>query len=191
MLDAMGILRTTIAIEHPARRGTRIELSDVIVDTGSDYTWVPRPILESLGLTPERVVEFVTADGRQIERGVGFANVYAVGSSTPDIVVFAERGDLVLLGARTLDGLNLRIDVVGRRLVDGGPVPAAVANLTSHRDQSVHPPAARLPDLGEHLGVGSTGGLEDVTAVIGPLEPMHRPVRAEALEDRLHEVAPA
>ena len=125
MVDAMGILRTSISIEHPARRGTMIELSDVIVDTGSEYTWLPRPVVESLGLRPERVVDFVTADGRQIERGVGFANVYVEGTSTPDIVVFAERGDLVLLGAHALEGLNLRVDVLGRRLVHGGPVPAA------------------------------------------------------------------
>ena len=125
MLDEMGILRTAISIEHPARRGIVIELSDVIVDTGSEYTWVPRPVLESLGLAPERVVDFVTTDGRQIERGVGFANVYVDGTSTADILVFAERGDLVLLGAHTLDGLNLRMDLVARRLVHGGPVPAA------------------------------------------------------------------
>jgi predicted aspartyl protease len=155
MLDEMGILRTSISIEHPARRGTRIELSDVMVDTGSEYTWVPRPVLESLGLTPERVVEFVTTDGRQIERGVGFANVYAEGTCTPDIVVFAERGDLILLGAHTLEGLNLRIDLIRRTLVHGGPIPAAVADLTNDAGQSRHPRATRVPYLREHLGVGS------------------------------------
>ena len=151
----MGILRTTIAIEHPARRGTVIELSDVMVDTGSEYSWVPRPVLESLGLTPERVVDFVTTDGREIERGVGFANVYAEGTSTPDLVVFAERGDLVLLGAHTLEGLNLRIDLVTRRLVHGGPVPAAVADLTGDARHSLHPHATRVPYLREHRAVGS------------------------------------
>jgi predicted aspartyl protease len=155
MLDAMGILRTTIAIEHPARRGIMVELSDVIVDTGSEYTWVPQPVLESIGLVPERVVDFVTADGRQIERGIGFANIYAAGTSTPDIVVFAARGDLVLLGARSLDGLNLRIDLGSRRLVPGGPVPAAVIRLTGHARESLHPHPARLPYLREHLGVRS------------------------------------
>ena len=153
MLDAMGILRTTVAIEHPARRGTKLELTDVIVDTGSEYTWVPRPVLESLGLTPERVVDFVTADGRQIERGVGFANVYAEGSSTPDLVVFAERGDLILLGAHTLEGLNLRIDVIGRRLAHGGAVPAAAADLTSDDGQLSQPRVTRIPYLSEHLRV--------------------------------------
>jgi predicted aspartyl protease len=155
MLDEMGILRTTISIEHPARRGTMVELSDVMVDTGSEYTWVPRPVLESLGLAPERVVDFVTTDGRQIERGVGFANIYAEGTSTPDIIVFAERGDLVLLGAHTLEGLNLRIDLVTRRLVHGGPVPAAVVYLTTDAGQLLHPRATRVPYLREHLSVGS------------------------------------
>ncbi len=154
-LDTMGILRTTIAIEHPARRGTVVELSDVIVDTGSEYTWVPQPVLESIGLAAERVVEFVTADGRQIERGVGFANIYAGGTSTADIVVFAARGDLVLLGARSLDGLNLRIDLGRRTLVPGGPVPAAVIDLTHDTGEPLHPHPARLPYLREHLGVRS------------------------------------
>ena len=153
MLDAMGILRTTIAIEHPARRGTMVELSDVIVDTGSEYTWAPQPVLESIGLAPERVVEFVTADGRQIERGVGFANIHAGGTSTPDLIVFATRGDLVLLGARTLDGLNLRIDLVTRRLVPAGPVPAATCYLTTDAGEPLHPHPAHVGDLREHVRI--------------------------------------
>ncbi len=155
MLDAMGILRTTIAIEHPARRGTVVELSDVIVDTGSEYTWVPQPVLESIGLVPERLVDFVTADGREIERGVGFANIHVAGASAPDLVVFAARGDLVLLGARSLDGLNLRIDLGSRTLVPGGPVPAAALGLTVDARQPLHPLPARLPYLRQHLGVRS------------------------------------
>src|SRR5688500_6321049 len=153
MLDAMGILRTTIAIEHPARRGTVIELSDVIVDTGSEYTWAPQPVLESIGLTPERDVEFVTADGRQIERGVGFANIQAAGRSTPDLIVFATRGDLVLLGARTRDDLNLRIALVTRRLVPAGPVPAAACYLTPDAGEPLQPSPTHVSDLREHVRV--------------------------------------
>jgi predicted aspartyl protease len=155
MLDAMGILRTTIAIEHPGRRGTVVELSDVIVDTGSEYTWVPQPVLESIGLAPERIVDFVTSDGRQIERGVGFANIYVAATSTPDLIVFAARGDLVLLGARTLDGLNLRVDLVSRTLVHGGPVPAAAASLPGDAREPLHPHATRLPYLRHHVDIRS------------------------------------
>ena len=121
----MGIFRTTIVIENPANRGDRREIADVMVDTGSEYTWVPARILESLGLTHERMARFSTADGRIIERPIAFAYVYAGGTSAPDIVVFAEPGDMTLLGARSLEGLNLRLDLVLKELVPAGPVPVA------------------------------------------------------------------
>jgi predicted aspartyl protease len=91
-----------------------------MIDTGSEYTWLPRAVLEALGLVPIRAVRFVTADGRQIEREVCFGNIYAGGSSAPDILVFAS-------GAHTLEGLNLRIDMLTKQLVPAGPVPAAAA----------------------------------------------------------------
>jgi hypothetical protein len=53
--------------------------------------------------------------------------VYAGGTSAPDIVVFAAPGDMTLLGAHTLEGLNLRLDVVRKMPISAGPVPAAVA----------------------------------------------------------------
>ncbi len=131
MFDDMGIFRTTVAIENPTRPGTTVELSDVMVDTGSEYTWIPRMLLESLGLAPKRTVAFVTADGRRIEREICFANVHVGGTSAPDIVVFAEPDDMMLLGAHSLEGLNLRIDLVGKRLVSAGPVPVARANIAA------------------------------------------------------------
>jgi hypothetical protein len=52
---------------------------------------------------------------------------YTPPAQTGDDVVFAEPGDMVLLGARTMEGLNLRVDPVRHRLIDAGPVDAAVA----------------------------------------------------------------
>jgi predicted aspartyl protease len=103
------------------------ELRNVLVDTGSEATWVPRTILESLGIQPEKAVRFRVADGRTIERQAGFAVVHVNGAQTADDVVFAEPGDLVLLGARTLEGLNLKVDPVRHALVDAGSVDAAAA----------------------------------------------------------------
>jgi hypothetical protein len=40
-------------------------------------------------------------------------------------VVFAEVGDMVLLGAIGLEALNLRVDLTQRKLVPAGPVPVA------------------------------------------------------------------
>jgi predicted aspartyl protease len=102
-------------------------MADVLVDTGSEYTWVPRDVLESIGIAPERKQGFLVADGRAIERELGVAIVHAGGTWAPDFVVFAERGDMILLGAHSLEGLNLRVDPVRKILVDAGPVVAAVA----------------------------------------------------------------
>jgi len=123
----MGVFRTTIGIENVARRGEISTLADVLVDTGSEYTWAPRDVLASLGIAAERTQRFIVADGRAIERQMGVAMVHAGGTSAPDFVVFAELGDLVLLGARSLEGLNVRIDPVRRILVDAGPIVTAAA----------------------------------------------------------------
>jgi hypothetical protein len=42
-------------------------------------------------------------------------------------VVFAQPGDMVLLGAHTIEGMNLRVDLKNKQLVPAGPVPAAVS----------------------------------------------------------------
>lgn len=127
MIDSMGIFRTTISVAHAGRAGERRTLADVMVDTGSEYNWVPRALLEDLGVEPERVDRFETADGRVLEREVGFARLFAADRSAVAAVVFAEPRDLVLLGAHGLEGLNLRIDLGRKELVPAGPVPAAAA----------------------------------------------------------------
>lgn len=126
-MSDMGTFRTSVAIENPARRGELRRLAEILVDTGSELTWISRPILEELGIRAERRYRFVLADGRVLEREVGYAIVHVEGAATADDVVFAERDDLVLLGARSLEGLNLRIDPRARRLVGAGPIVAAVA----------------------------------------------------------------
>jgi predicted aspartyl protease len=123
----MRLFRTTIEIESLGRRGNRRAVPDALVDTGSEYTWVPRPVLESLGINPERQQAFLVADGRRLERDVGYALVRAAGAEAPDLVVFAEPGDMVLLGVHSLEGLNLKVDPVRKALVPAGPVITAVA----------------------------------------------------------------
>src|SRR5687768_384467 len=123
MIDDMGIFRTTIGLAALERPDAVRELHEVMVDTGSEYNWVPRHVLEALGITRERVDRFETADGRILERDVGYAMLHAGGRSSPTIVVFAEAGDMTLLGAFGLEGLNLRVDLGRRELVPAGPIP--------------------------------------------------------------------
>jgi len=124
----MGTFRTTILIESTERRGDMRSIDGALVDTGSEYTWVPADVLTGLGIRPEHTQRFIVADGRQLERSVGIAIVHAAGAKAPDFVVFAEPGDMILLGARSLEGLNVRVDSQRKQLVPAGPILAGIAS---------------------------------------------------------------
>jgi predicted aspartyl protease len=127
MTHEVGIFRTAIEIAPLHDADDRRILTDVLVDTGSEYNWVPAALLHELGVTAVRTDRFETADGRILEREIGFALFFAAGRSSPAVAVFAQPGDLILLGAHGLEGMNLRVDLVRRELVPAGPVPAAAA----------------------------------------------------------------
>jgi predicted aspartyl protease len=103
MIDAMGIFRTALGVAALASPDDRRELVGVMVDTGSEYNWIPSDILADLGVSPVRIDRFETADGRILEREVGFALLYAGGRSAAAAVVFGREGDMVLLGAHGLE----------------------------------------------------------------------------------------
>jgi clan AA aspartic protease len=126
-MSDMGVFRVTIEIENPLRRGDRRSVPGALVDTGAAMTMVPRAILESLGIGIEKRLRLRTADGRVAQRDIGYALVRAAGVETFDEVVFGEVGDMVLLGSRSLEGMNLRVDAREKRLVDAGPIAAASA----------------------------------------------------------------
>lgn len=122
----MGTFHVGCRIENVTNRVRGANLPRLLVDTGSEYTWVPEPLLEKLGIKREKKdLAFVMANGQTITRSVGFAIVRVARSFTVDEVVFAEKGDLLLLGARSLEGLNLSVDSRRKKLVAAGPLPAA------------------------------------------------------------------
>src|SRR6058998_1710116 len=114
MPDEMGTFRVDMEIENPARPGERRTLRSVLVDTGAELTWVPAQILESLGVERNNKWRFRQADSSILERWTGSVSVYVAGKRAGDEVVFGEPDDLVLLGSRTLEGLNLRVEPVSR-----------------------------------------------------------------------------
>ena len=127
MADDMSTFRTDVAIENPVQPGTRATVSGALVDTGAELSWFPAPVLEWLGVQRSAIRKFRQADGTILDRWVGSVFLHVAGIRTADDVVFAEPGDLTLLGSRSLEGLNLRIDPVSKRLIDAGPAPAAAA----------------------------------------------------------------
>lgn len=124
--SAMGVFSVGCRIENHMDRERSVRLAKVMVDTGSEFSWIPTAKLESIGVAREKKdVPFRMANGKTITRSVGFAIIRLAREFTIDEVVFAEPGDLTLLGARTLEGLNLMVDSGRKRLVAAGPLPAA------------------------------------------------------------------
>jgi predicted aspartyl protease len=88
-----------------------------LVDTGSELSWMPKQVLLDVGIHPRGKKRFTTASGLVVERDFGYAILCVDGYSTNDEVVFAEIGDLSLLGVRTLEGFGVMVDNIGHRFV--------------------------------------------------------------------------
>ena len=122
----MGTFYVACRVENHLDRSRSVRIPKLLVDTGSEHTWAPAAKLEKIGVEREKKdVRFTMANGEVVTRSVGFAILRVAKSFTIDEVVFADPGDLLPLGARTLEGLNLTVDSAKRQLVAAGPLPAA------------------------------------------------------------------
>ncbi|MXZ98722.1 MAG: Retroviral aspartyl protease [Acidimicrobiaceae bacterium] len=90
---------------------------DALVDTGAFYTMVPGRLLDQLGVDRADSVGMVLADGRTERRHTGSAWASIDGRRVATRVVFGGDDGLVLLGAYTLEGLDLAVDPVHQRLL--------------------------------------------------------------------------
>jgi predicted aspartyl protease len=105
-------------VGNVGRKSGLIRVRGVTVDPGADCTWLPAAALVRAGVTvARRRLAFALADGRIVRRSVGYALLRAGGFQTVDEVVFADLGDVCVLGGRTLRGFGAVVDVRGARLV--------------------------------------------------------------------------
>ena len=124
----MGTFSVNALIENHTDRKKQSRVSKLLVNTGSEHTWLPESMLDKIGVQREKKdVSFMMANGTIVTRSVGFVIIHVDKYFTIDEVVFSEKGDLVLLGARTLEGLNLVVNTTQKKLVAAGPIPAAKA----------------------------------------------------------------
>ena len=160
----MGTFRVDVEVENASRADDRRTVRSVLIDTGAELSWFPADVLESLGIARWKTWRFRQADGTVLTRWTGAAVIRVGVMATVDEIVFAEPGDLVLLGSRSLEGLNLRVDPVRKELVDAGPAPAATS-APPRLHPNHHEPPHRSRDVGPHRPVG----------VAGIVHPHHRP----------------
>ena len=129
--SGVGRFRVSIHVGRRGEGGNSFMPLEALVDTGSTYTWVPRDVLQRLGVTAEEQWPFELANGREVRYPVAWAEVRIEARVQPTIVVFGETGSQPILGAFTLEGFRLAADPVNRRLIS---VPGLVksASLFCH-----------------------------------------------------------
>ncbi len=102
-------------VENMAAPEKSALIERLIVDTDSEFTWIPSEILSGVEVdVRKRDVEFVMANGEIIARDIRYAILRVDGFETVDEIVFAQRGDLNLLGAHTLEGFGAVVDAGGK-----------------------------------------------------------------------------
>ena len=107
----------TRPIQISSLDGLRTRAIEATVDTGAAYTTLPTPLLRDIRVEPVGQRRFLFADGRRIFMDFGEARATIDGESVTTLVVFGEENAPPLLGAYTLEGLALAVDLVEQRLV--------------------------------------------------------------------------
>ena len=124
----MGLFFVGCKVVNPAESSKAVVARKLMVDTGAESTWIDGALLAKIGIEPRKKdLQFQMANGEIITRSVGYAVLKVDKAETVDEVVFAKRRDLQLLGARTLEGMNLKVDSQSKKLVAAGPIVVAVA----------------------------------------------------------------
>ena len=113
----MSIFMVNLTAVNPKEEHRCTPSIEVLVDAGSELSWLPKQLLLDAGITPRGKKRFSTATNQIVERDFGYAILKAEGYDTIDEIVFAEDSDMSLLGVRTLEGFSVMVDNIGHRFV--------------------------------------------------------------------------
>ena len=111
----MGIFYVDLEIGDP--QGQRFQTVEALVDTGANYSFMPKSLLSELGIVPNAKRRFVLADGTRIERDMGETRFRMRGAVHTAPVIFGDEDASPLLGATTLEIFSLGVDPVNKRLI--------------------------------------------------------------------------
>ena len=124
-----------VTIRNPAR--PRKEWRRLfLVDTGATHTSVPRECVRAIGLKPSGTSTYELADGRQIEKDTGIAQIEFMGGSVTCTVSFSGAGVEPLLGLDALAAMGVEVDPARQELrpsSDPGGASAALESAAANK----------------------------------------------------------
>lgn len=112
----MGMFEVKVKLANLAAPSRTEEVS-LLVDTGATLSWIPRTILEKLGVHAFSRLPFTLADGHRLERDTTAVLMIVDGRKGAVQVAFGEPGEEPVLGATSLEGLGFIVDPVGQKLI--------------------------------------------------------------------------
>jgi clan AA aspartic protease len=112
----MGMFEVNVQIASLSAPQRLSEMS-LLVDTGATISWIPRQILEGLGVKAFSRLPFELAEGRQLEREITAVLLQIDGRKAPIQVAIGEVGEAAVLGANALEGLGFLVDPVAKKLL--------------------------------------------------------------------------
>lgn len=111
----MGSFKVTVEVARPG--GSEFQGIEAVVDTGAAHSFLPASFLEDLGVPRARTRAFKLADGTRKTYDLGEARFRIEGREMNSPVVFGDE-ETALLGATTLENLDLIADTTNLRLID-------------------------------------------------------------------------
>ena len=75
----MSIFKVNMVATNSVDRAMQTNPIEVLVDTGSELTWLPADVLQSIGIKPQRKKNFHTATKQLVTRDTGYAILAAEG----------------------------------------------------------------------------------------------------------------
>jgi predicted aspartyl protease len=112
----MGMFEVKVKLANLAAMSRTEEVS-LLVDTRATLSWIPRTILEKLGVNAFSRLPFTLADGRHIERDTTAVLMTVDGRKATVSVAYGESGEEAVLGLTALEALGFIADPVGKKLV--------------------------------------------------------------------------
>ena len=125
----MGTFQYSVAVGNQGR--TRFGSTDVWVDSGATYTWLPGSLLRRLGFSPAFRRSFRFADRSTVQRELAQVPIRIGEEVLNTVVVFGDDNSAGLLGAVTMEEFSLGVDPVKHTLV---PVVARATHAGATED---------------------------------------------------------
>jgi hypothetical protein len=114
--EQMAALSVKVRVWNPGQP-QRAEEFDARVDPHSTFSWISCERFERLGISPTRKMGFRLKPGFILEWDMASVYLDIDGATVGDQVVMAEPEDGEVIGAHTINGLGMVLDLEQRKLV--------------------------------------------------------------------------